>query len=528
MWDFATEISRKLGFSILVLIGVLYGFYKYQEQARLFEESRQNATKNIQIQLNAANESLRNTYIAIGTMNETMIGNIKKAFGTLQLLQDRIATLQGESEVAMETAAKAVEEKLKAGEQRAKALGQLQEIKDEQERLQKLRVSRSGPFKDDVTKLVTLLRSDRSISNNNIVELAGDIREKYLIDPVNLFDMVSKDASISNLKELAQLEGISVETLNRIVSENQSKFATWMLLKAETQDKAMLGIVKAYEEKFIGGILLEIDEGRIYKSDNIYRASFIALPSLSNWDDQVIGMVSVDLEGEFEFTEIPPAFFRTHPRDKIRLSELLFFEEEVKSTLLSGKEGTFRPISIEELQKKETSTYEKMFSIDDVKVIMRTVIRAKTYDANSIVPVTLGEGFGNIGTLRDTIVQALNAAVRRNQSKRNSLAEKEFISSNWGYVGTAALGNNLIIKQLSLSQDRLEASFIFDYIDLVKNADYESNLVFKRASSSPKAKWRLAAYSSKPKARKSRKVIVQAQEPRSEGPKPPTGLRLKK
>lgn len=498
VWDFSTEISRKLGIFIIVLVGVLYGIYKYQEQARLFEESRQNATKNIQEQLNTANESLRDTYVAIGTMNETMIENIQKAFGTLQLLQDRIARLQRESEAATETAAKAVAEKLEAGEQRAKALAQLQEIEAEQERLQKLRVARSGPFKDDVTKLVTLMRSDRSISNDNILTLASDIHEKYLIDPVTLFDMVSKDTSIRNLKELEQLEGMSVETLTRIAKENQSNFSTWMLMEAE--GIAMLGIVKAYETKFKGGILFEINEGRIYKSDNIYKGSFISFPSLSNWDDQVIGMMVEDLEGELEFDEIPATFFHTHPRDKIRLSEWFSFEEDIKRTLLSREEVTFRPISIEKLQKTEPSTYEKIFSIGDLKVIMRTLTWAKTYDANSIVPVTLGESYGNIGTLRDTIVQTLNAAVRRDQSKRNSLAEKEFISSNWGYIGAAALGDNLTIKQFSLSQDRLGASFIFDYIDLMKNADYESNLVLKRANSSPKAKWRLAAYSSKPQA----------------------------
>ena len=86
-WDFAAEISRILGPGILILVGIAYAFYK-------FDRARQDATREMQQQLNAANQSLRETYVAIGSMNKTMIDNIQNGFDTLQGLQTRLKDLQ--------------------------------------------------------------------------------------------------------------------------------------------------------------------------------------------------------------------------------------------------------------------------------------------------------------------------------------------------------------------------------------------------------------------------------------------------
>ncbi len=228
-WDFAAEVSQRLGLSILILIGIAFGFYQYQNQALKFKKAEQESNKDLQEKLNSAQQQLVDSAVAVGQLNKDMIDNIKSGLGELQGLRDSIKVYQEQAEAEANKTEDAIAKQKEAEEATVRAKNNLEKAKSEQERLKKLRAAKSGPFKEKVQSLISKL-SNESLDDPDIEILADEIRQDYLVNPLALFEAVAKNPNAENLEKLRDLEGFKYDAIMNIFEDNKAGFAAWMLV----------------------------------------------------------------------------------------------------------------------------------------------------------------------------------------------------------------------------------------------------------------------------------------------------------
>lgn len=507
---------------LLILAGILYTLHAFQQQAIRAQSERDKATSNIQRDLNQAHASLRDTYVTIGNMNETGLQNIQEAFDTLQNLQAGLKQLREESRKETEIADEAIAERTKAEEETDTVLKQLEHLKLvhdafrdetlkeqvrvslEQDREKKDRVAKSTPFKEDVQALVGLLAPDRGPPGPDVEALVSKIRTLYLVDPLSLLEAVAKHTSRTTLRALDDLEGLEFETLKQIATDNQAKFATWMLLGAE-DDQMLLGVVQVSEDAIHGAIGIEFDEGRVYNIDPITRLSWVSFPSTRNWDSELVTVIADDLSGDLDYYTSPIRPVSSAPGEAILLSELVDPDSTLTVEVLAGEEPRIKPLSLDMLQERDPATYKDLLMQEDRAAIAAAMMRrSETFSASTVIPIALGEGDGDLGNLRQTIVQALNAAVKRDKQKRSTLAGENFSESNWGPLAAVALNESLRVQDLSLSPERLEASVVFSYRDQESDDASGAKLTLGRAGTLAESAWRITGFSSMPSVRQMR------------------------
>ncbi len=493
----------KHGFlGLLILAGVVYAFHAYLKQGIQSEKLRQDATRDIQRDLNAANKSVRETYVAITTMNQTIIQSIQDALDTLQNLQARLKQLQEESLKEAAKADEAIAERTKAEEERDEALKDLQQVRRDQDTDKKDRVAKSAPFKEDVNALVSLLPSDEDLTGPEVHALVSKIRTLYLVDPLSLLEAAAKDTSVKNLQALDDLEGLEFDTLKQIATQNEAGFASWMLLEAD-KDQMLLGLVQVSEYAIHGAIAIDFDQGRVYNIDPLTRLSWVSFPSTRNWDVELVTTITDDLNGDRDYETTPMGPLSSAPGEARRFSDLLPVDLTSAPKVLAGEDPRIRPVPLDELHETNPATYKALLMEEDRAEIAAAMMRrSEAFSASTVIPIALGEGDGDLGNLRQTIVQALNAAVKRDKQKRSALAGENFNESNWGRLAAVALNQRLRVQDLSLSPERLEASVVFVYQDQESGDVSGAKLTLGRAQPLRESGWRITGFSSMPSVRR--------------------------
>lgn len=482
MWDFGAEVAERLGLGILVLIGIAYGFYKYQQ-----------ATESVQKQLNEAHRELRETSISIGTMNQKVVENIKGGLDTLEELQTRLKRLQEQANAESKKAEGAVAQQKKAEEARANAVNELEKVKLEHESFQKQRIARTGPFRDNVKKLIKLLQEDPS--DPNVAELAEEIRHDYLVDPEIVLQTVADDPSTENLQRLEELDGLRIDVLMEIVKENKAGFASWAHYMSNRGQNAVIGIMKVSEEgnKAVGLVFLEYDseQMRVYSVNVADSFTFVYFPSVHDWDaTSAIGVVYAQgkIYGESLYG-IPSDL----SRGQLRLSDMIkssLIGEDYMISMLAGEDPNIKLIALDELLTKEPATFSYLVdSEDDISISTTMMKKAERFNAASVVPITIGSGLGDIGELRSTVIECLDAAVKRDDRKRQSLAREDFAKSIWGLLAATVLQPDFAIYQIELLPNSLEAAVFCNVEDL------RAMMYFRRDQALPQSQWRLTGFS---------------------------------
>lgn len=489
-WDFAAEVTQRLGLSILILIGIAYGFYKYHE-----------ATKSMQERLNATNKELRETSVAIGDINKTMIENIKGGLSGLDELQSRLDGLKEQTVAEAKKAADAIALQKEADEARVKAANELKEAKLEYDRLQKLRIAKSGPFKEKVQSLISSLLSDESLDDPDIEMLAKEIRRDYLVDPLVLFQAVAKDPNVENLERLNDLDGLKIDVLMKIIKENETGFTSWMHLHKEdlSDSKAVVGVVKVSEDQPIGFVSLGYDneQRRVWEIDVALRFAWVYFPSVHNWDVDSAAAIFEGSSGDFYIGSVsmmPPGLSRgqIHLSDAIRYG---WANEDYICPILAGENPNLKLIALDDLRAKEPATFRQLAeSRDEASTAAMMIRKAETFSAATVVPVSLGRGTEDFVNIRATIIQTLDAAVRRDAKKRQNLALKNFSESNWGRIAAVALRQQFTVRELEVSADRLEISVICSFQDHKTEEIFATKMNFRREQALPESKWRIIGF----------------------------------
>ncbi|MCK4624915.1 MAG: hypothetical protein KAV00_06370 [Phycisphaerae bacterium] len=499
-WDFATEISRRFGVGVLILIGVVYGFYKFQEQAGDAEKARQDATRETQKQLNDANQSLRETYVAVGNMHETMIQNVRNGLDALKALQGELARVQQNTAEEAQKADKAIAAQSKAEEAKQRAEQKLQDANKEVEQRQKQYAEKVGPLKEDVKRFVNLvLKNDALAGDSEIATLADEIRSEYLIDPVKLLTAFAENPSAENAQALDELEGLSYKTIHEIAVDNEPGFQVWasvgdpahptkLIAVAQSDDHWMKGVVEIW--------LSDDQEQRVLAAETLRRMCCITFPDRNNWDIEKNAAVVETFDSKYIY------FGRVGIVSGVWTITTLWARvwgmsgsSEVK--VLSGSDPALQSFDLPTLWKTDHAVAadlksEMYFAHADS---MRR--RAEKFSASALIPVRLGDRGGDLGNLRETIVRALDAAVRRDDTKRQALAGASFDQSNWGPLAAVVLHPGFRFEGVSVSLGAREVSVHFVYRNWPGGSEMlGATLVLARAEPSQRDGWRVTGFAS--------------------------------
>jgi hypothetical protein len=491
-WDFAAEVAQRFGLSMLILAGIAYAFYK-------FEQVRQDATKSVQQQLNEAHKQLRETSVAIGNMNKTVVENIQGGLNTLQELQSRLKGLQEQANAEAKKAEDAITRQKEAERASVNAAKELEKVKLEHERIQKLRVAKSGPFRDKVKSLIHSL-SQKHIDDPNIAKLAEEIRRDYIVDPCEILRTVAKDPYAANLKSLGdELEGLKLDTLKQIAQENAAAFASWMVLHGPTT--ALFGVVQTSDYEAIGLIFIEADEERIFSVDVVSRAVWLIVPDKDNWDLCSIVSLSIPQQANEEGMDVFGTTRSSFPVGQKSLSDLtrdFSGPGAYKVDILVPPDPALQPITFEHVQKEYPVAYKELVTDEEIAALTMMIHKAQIFNAANIVPVSLGQGHTDIGNLRAAIIQTLDAAVRRDTKERQNVAGENFPESDWGPLAAMALKPEFTVSGLDISLDRLEASVICSFRDPDTNNIFRAQANFKRAQALPQSQWHITGFMERP------------------------------
>ena len=501
-WDFAAEVTQRFGLSILILAGIVYGFYKFQDQALNFEQARQEATASVQQQLNEAHKELRETSVAIGSMNKTVVENIQGGFNTLQELQSRLKGLQEQANAEAKKAEDAIALQKNADEAKLKAVNDLEKVRLEHERLQKLRVAKSGPFRDKVKSLISLL-SDKPLDDPNIGKLSEEIRQDYLVDPLALFEAVAKDPNVENLQRLSELDGLKFDVLMEHINKNESGFVGWMLgYEDDPNDfEVIVGIVTVTEGQAKGIVALEIDkeQGRVWDVDLLHCFIWVSFPSVHNWDvDSAVAIID-DSSEEFYFESVsmmPPGWSsgQINLADAFRYG--LIGDEDYGFLILAGEDPNLKLITLNDLRTTEPKAYRQLEeSRSEASTAIKMMHKAETFTAATVVPITLDRGLGNLGNLRATIIQTLDAAVRRDAGKRQNLARENFPNTNWGLLAAMALNLQFNVRRIEVLPNQLDAVVFCSVQDHETEEILTAKMYFGREKALPQSQWYLTGFS---------------------------------
>lgn len=484
VWDYVTRISKDFGLPIVILVVIGYGIFMFQQQAMQYQS-----------QLNKANQAVTETYVAIGTMNKTALQNIRESLDMHQTLQARLKELQQKAMAETQKADEAVAKCQKAQEDEKQAREQVKELKAEHEQMKKDSAAKSGPFKEDVKALVTLLTSEQRIDMDEIGTLAAQIRVEHLVDPNKLLEAVANDPSIKNLQKLNELEGLKVNTMMNIATKNDANFDGWVSFVEEPDMvRGLLGAVIISDDQVKTSIFMLTDEDRVFLVETTKRLFVVSFPSPNDWDSNLMVMASEELDGDFFYDTVPAGEIADLTTDEFPLSRLLLIDI-LTTKVLAGKEPRLKPVSLDNLREKDLTAYNKLITSEDTAALAARMIRnSETFSATTILPITMGQRYPDLGNLRETIIQALNAAVRRDNKQRQALAAKDFSQSNWGLLAAAALTSEFTFRNLFLSSDGREASAVFS----VRRQDLPglrtARLTLARPEPNAQAKWKLTGF----------------------------------
>ena len=502
-WDFAAEVTQRLGLPILILIGIAYGFYKYQEQNLKFEDARKKANESVQSQLSTAQKQLVDTAVAVGTLNTDIINNITGGLSQLDEIQKRLEGLEEQAAAEAKKAADAVALQKEAEEATIRAKNDFENFKLDKETEQKLRIAKSGPFRDAVKSLTSLLLSEKPVYDPNIKNLAKKIRQDYLVDPLVLFQAVVKEPNAKNLEELRELEGLKYDAIVNILKENKAGFATWILVNEKGEEHAsyLMGVVRASEKRFLGMVFFDIDdEGRIWSVDSLTNFFLLVHPNLFDWDNYVTTAIIDHSSGKMEqenVDEIPSSW----PQGRMKLSDLIPWfvgvrGKGVEYQVLVGEDLKIMPFTLDEFRTDEPVIYSRLLErartpVEEVGIMLRT---SKTFNATTVVPVSLERGHGNLGNLRTTIIRILEAGVRRDAKERKNLAGDRFVGLDWGMISATALHEQFRVNELVVSFDRLEVFVACSFQHFLMDEILTTGMSLKREKADPQSKWQVTGF----------------------------------
>ena len=363
-------------------------------------------------------------------------------------------------------------------------------------------MARSGPFKEKVRSLINNLLSGEPLDPAEIGKFAQDIRENYLVDPLDLLEAVAADPNARNLQGLSELEGLKSDTLVDVVPKSRTDSASWLLLKQEDQTVGLIGVFGMSEYEATGFVLMEFSkEGRVWSVEPGSRLAWVSLPSTHDWDSNLIFAV-LEENGYIDLERVSTQVVPSLPSGQKRLSDLFFgwlseeSEEPFKVEPLAGTDPNVKPIALEDLQTKDPATYKNLVMEleDEFETAAMMIRRSKTFSAATAVRLDLVHGHGDVGNLRETIVQALDAAVKRDSKKRQALAAEDFSKSNWGPLAAVALKQQFAVRDVLVLADRLEASAACYYLDEQTRSIHRAKLTLARKQASPQSRWRITGF----------------------------------
>ncbi len=500
MWDFAIVLSQRLGLPILILIGILYALYKFQDQAIELQKEHREATQTVQDQLNQAHRELREASTAIGEINNRMIANIKGGLDQLDELQTRLTGLKEQAEAEATRAARAATQRQEAEEARNRATDELKRVKEEHDRLQQRRVAKSGPFRDKVKELVSLL-SHAPMNDPTVQNLAESIRQDYLVDPVELFNAIAADPNVRHLRELEQLEGFKYETFADILADNEAAFAVWMLEKDQNgQPEEVIGMVRASEREVTGYVSIAIAVGRVSSVLAATRFVWVLAPSVGDWDAMVLLGIWEDAETAAGYNLSDPVGFTMPSGGAIRFSDLTPRATGFTREILAGEDPNLRPISLDELQRRYPAAYSHAVTSYvgyELKLATAAMMiqRAEAFRADAVVDLILSGADVTVGDLRTVVVRALNAAVSRDVTERKELTMEGLHESVWGRLAAAALQPQFAVEGLAEPANEVTVQVDCSFQDPETGSILTARIHFARDEPAVASPWRMRNFS---------------------------------
>jgi hypothetical protein len=300
---------------------------------------------------------------------------------------------------------------------------------------------------------------------------------------------------------LNELEGLKGSDLIEIAKENKANFAAWMRVYEQGPESGgLIGVVRTSDYEIEGLLLIEFDEGRVLDTDIVERISLVSFPATDDWDSTSIGMIFEDVDGDLDYEPISRGDIAGLPMGEMVLSNWLSLAlDGVRIQILAGEDPKIQSLALEDFQQRDLRVYNGLMEWEgQVATAAMMLRRSKTFGASTVIPVTLGERYRELGNLRETIIQALNSAVKRDGPKRQALAGENFSESNWGMLAAAALSEKFRFDDFLVSPDLLESSIVFSYLNQETADTFMANLILGREQATPQAMWRITGLSLRP------------------------------
>jgi len=241
------------------------------------------------------------------------------------------------------------------------------------------------------------------------------------------------------------------------------------------------------------------DKERIWDIEAITNFFLLVHPNVFNWDSYIATAIMEDSTGDMDYdhiSEVPSGW----PQERMNLSGIILgmtdSDRKYEFQVLAGENLSIMPITLDELRSEEPVIYGKFlehgyYSIDKVEMMVR---KSKTFSAAPVVPITLGRDQENIGNLRLTIIQTLDAAVKRDTEKRQNLSRENFPKSNWGYLASVALNQKFAVHRLTVSTDGLESSVTCSFQDYETDEILTVKMNFRREQTFMQNPWRITGF----------------------------------
>jgi predicted nucleic acid-binding Zn-ribbon protein len=459
-WDAAVEVASLLGKLtpwIIVAAGVLWAFYKFQEQSNQFQQSLSKAQRETQEQfmadLQAARDALVKTYADIGDLSNQQLDNVRDLLKlnedvTARLEEQRNSLDQLQQEVEHQQAL-AVEQ-VRLAEDAQRAADEAQELKQrtdaERSRLEaELAANRAklaeltGEVETKVAGLnqraasIDALRAeleqlvqavlaaeiesiepaangvsvDTALPPSAVLEIARRINAEILQDPAEILRAHATALTPTTRDDLSKLVGVTENTLADLVAEDLGHELWLRCADIDDGVEFFVGVTRQEPEYYAGVILLEFGDGRVTNVLTVDQMPAMRVQNDRDWNkfDGVIALSSEpNLTETFEIS--------ANSTEWSLQSDLLgtFFDQ---IDVLFGETRSVKLLSVEEFAEFSPDTYAMwMNDAPDwpPRLNIEMYARSKVFSAADLPGMTQPMP----DDLRNALIAVLDAAVTQN------------------------------------------------------------------------------------------------------------------
>jgi hypothetical protein len=435
VWDAVVEIAKTLGTMVpLILIagGVIFAFYKFQELSQAAQKdvqsARNEASRQFQAELEAANKALRETYSQMGHLSKQQIENVQSSLGlhndvlkNTEVQRGNLMKYQEEAKKEMDNAEKARKEVQIAQEN---AAAQRKQAEDTKAELQKLSI-RAVQLKEEQKTLEVRLKEQKQKVEGRIDEIE-ELKKKLLQLATLILDNSAESLTtakailndyenpqislaeharrpnIETFNSLKRLIGIDESTLKDILMKEKKYQILIKGKEKRSSDVIYICVINQDEYLYRDILLFIVIKDRVSEIKMANNIIAIFDYDWNNWYEKKSYLIVNDIEknvnNDFEIYQYENKFQR---KTWTLMSALESMEEDSIVEILFGEEVQRIYLNLEGFAKKYPALYDQMAESHQ-GMLLRMDARAKKF---------------NISTMKDAGLERIPAGLREQFAK---------------------------------------------------------------------------------------------------------------